>query len=68
MNWSGSIAALLEYQGGSRKGTIDILGMEGAHVNARDLIADILEKNGSIDSVFWIACGGRSSICCPPTP
>ena len=43
---------LLEYQGGSRKGTIDILGMEGAHVNARDLIADILEKNGSIDSVF----------------
>ncbi len=32
--------------------------MEGAHVNAHDLIADILEKKGSIDSVFWIACGG----------
>lgn len=58
MNWSGSIATLLEYQGGSRKGPIDIFGVEGVHVNAHDLIADILEKKGSIDSVFWIACGG----------
>lgn len=35
---------LLEYQGGSRKGTIDILGMEGAHVNARDLMQTFSRK------------------------
>lgn len=36
-------------------------------MNAHDLIADAIAEKGKFDSVFWVACGGSSSTCCPPT-